>query len=85
MCVCVCVCLTVLSFLCVQVGRLAEECPHLRLRVDTLTKTLNACELDSRASRETILRLVSEVKKHEKLALELSELQQVYHTLCVLH
>ena len=35
----------------VQVGCLSQECPELRLRVDTLTKTLKTCELDSRASR----------------------------------
>ena len=36
---------------CVQVGRLSQECPELRLRTDTLAKTLKTCELDSKASR----------------------------------
>ena len=45
LCVCVCVCV------CVQVGGLSQECSELRLRVDTLTKTLKTCELDSKASR----------------------------------
>ncbi|CAI8052223.1 Coiled-coil domain-containing protein 170 [Geodia barretti] len=59
-----------------EVGRLAQESPQLRLRTETLTKTLKTCELDSRANRETILRLVSEVKKHEKLAAQVSDLQE---------
>ena len=34
-----------------QVGRLAQESPQLRLRTETLAKTLKTCELDSRANR----------------------------------
>lgn len=30
---------------------MSHECVELRLRTDTLTKTLKTCELDSRASR----------------------------------
>ncbi len=43
-----------------------EECEELRLRCETLGTTMKTAELDSKASRETILRLVSDVKKHEK-------------------
>jgi hypothetical protein len=34
-----------------EVGRLAQESPQLRLRTETLAKTLKTCELDSRANR----------------------------------
>lgn len=70
----------------------------MKLRIETMAKTINTAELDSKASRyvhininklfksplhpnshscrETILRLVSEAKKHEKSAGQMVELRQ---------
>ena len=56
MCVCV----------CVQVSGLSQECSELRLRVDTLTKTLKSCELDSKASRFIPSPFLSLMYVHEK-------------------
>ena len=39
----------------------------MRLRCDTLGNTVNTAELETKASRETILRLVAEAKSRESL------------------
>lgn len=52
-----------------------EECEELRLRCETLSRSIKTAELDSKASRETILRLVSEGKKHNRIKEELTKLQ----------
>lgn len=51
------------------------ECEELRLRCETLSGSVQTAGLDSKASRETILRLVSENKKQNKLVEELERLQ----------
>ena len=43
-----------------------QECEELRLHCETLGSAVKTAELDSKAGRETILRLVSEAKNHEK-------------------
>lgn len=42
-----------------------EECEELRLHCETLGNSVQTAELDCKASRETILRLVSEGKQHQ--------------------
>lgn len=51
------------------------DCEELRLRCETLSGNIQTAELESKASRETILRLVSESKKQEGLKEELERLQ----------
>ena len=45
------------------------------LRCETLGNTLKTAELDSKASRETILRLVSQTKQQEKASEEVVRLK----------
>lgn len=54
---------------------MTEECQELRLHCETLTSSIKTAELDSKAGRETILRLVSEAKKHESGRGEARELK----------
>lgn len=49
-----------------------EECEDMRLRCETLGNGTKTADLDAKASRETILRLVSEAKKHEGVTQKLS-------------
>ena len=51
------------------------ECVELRLRCETLSNSIHTAELDSKASRETISRLVSQSKKQEGVREECSRLQ----------
>jgi len=39
------------DYLLSQVCSLAQECSELRMRVETMTKTIKTAELDSKASR----------------------------------
>ena len=54
---------------------MVEECQELRLSCETLTSSIKTAELDSKAGRETILRLVAEGKKQEKGKEEARQLQ----------
>lgn len=45
-----------------------EECAELRQRCETLSTTVKAAELNSVASRETIMRLISQNKQHDSAA-----------------
>lgn len=47
---------------------LVQENALLKGKIVTLNETLNSTELESKASRETIMRLVSEVGKEQKVA-----------------
>lgn len=58
-----------------QVSGVVEESEELRLRCEALSGSIKTAELDSKASRETILRLVSEAKKQEKAKEEVGRLQ----------
>lgn len=44
-----------------------EECEELRLHCDSLNNSIKTAELDAKASRETILRLVSEGKQLQEV------------------
>lgn len=47
---------------------LVQENALLKGKIITLNETLNSTQLESKASRETIMRLVSEVGKEQKVA-----------------
>ncbi|XP_064403759.1 coiled-coil domain-containing protein 170-like isoform X3 [Halichondria panicea] len=64
------------DYLISQVSSLAEECLELRLRMETVTSSMKTVELDSKANRETILRLVTEAKKHEGQAAQIGDLEK---------
>ncbi|XP_002738131.1 coiled-coil domain-containing protein 170-like isoform X2 [Saccoglossus kowalevskii] len=49
-----------------RVNELVQENLLLRGRLNTLTEHLNSAELESKASRETIMRLVSEISREQK-------------------
>jgi hypothetical protein len=52
-----------------------EECEELRLHCATLSNSIKTAELDAKASRETILRLVSEGKEHQGVRERVSKLE----------
>lgn len=52
-----------------------EECQELRLQCETLATGLKTAELDCKAGRETILRLVAEGKRQEQGREEVIRLQ----------
>ena len=62
-----------------QVGGVLEECEELRLHCETMDNSIKTAEQDAKASRETILRLVSEGKQlqevREKAAMLESEVE----------
>ena len=58
---------------CVQVSGVIGEKEGLRLSCERLKSSMRTAELDSKASRETILRLVSDGKKQFKDAEELAK------------
>ena len=64
-----------------QISAQAEENAMLKGKLLTLTETLNNSELETKASRETIMRLVSEMGKEQqtqsKYASELDHLRSV--------
>lgn len=65
----------IMFVMCVQVSGVMEECQELRLRCETLVSSVKTAELDSKAGRETILRLVAEGKKQERGKEEARKLQ----------
>ena len=58
-----------------------EESQELRLQCETLSSSIKTAELDCKAGRETILRLVAEGKKQEKGKEEARQLQHQVDTL----
>lgn len=58
----------------VQVSGVVRECEELRLHSETLSSSIKTAELDSKASRETILRLVAEGKEQHRLREEVKRL-----------
>lgn len=53
---------------------MVRECEELRLHSETLSSSIKTAELDSKASRETILRLVAEGKEQHRLREEVKRL-----------
>ena len=53
-------------FLSSQLTDLSQENAMLKGKILTLNETVNSTELESKASRETIMRLVSEVGKEQR-------------------
>jgi len=64
------------------VESLVDESSELRLRMDTVSKSLRNVELDSKANRETIMRLVSEARQHEGQAARIEGLEKDKAELC---
>lgn len=58
-----------------QVGVVMEEHEELSQHCSRLSESIKMAELDSKASRETILRLVAVGKEHSKDREELAKLQ----------
>ncbi|XP_065919091.1 coiled-coil domain-containing protein 170-like [Dysidea avara] len=59
-----------------EVVSLTGQCDNLRAKLNEAVHNLEAMQLESKANRETILRLVSEAKKHEKTSVLITELQE---------
>lgn len=77
-----------LCFSKLQMTDLVQENALLKGKIVTLNETVNSTELESKASRETIMRLVSEVGKEQKVATrftsEIDNLRLVCFPACII-
>lgn len=76
-----------LSLLSLQLRELCKENTFVKGQIVTLEETINVHEMEAKASRETIMRLVSEVNREQKRAASCAEerdkLNQVQYVKCV--
>lgn len=76
-----------LSLLSLQLRELCKENASVKGHIAALEETVNVHEMEAKASRETIMRLVSEVNREQKKAASCTEgkgkLQQVRRVGCV--
>lgn len=72
--------------LSLQLRELCEENASVKGQIVTLEETINVHEMEAKASRETIMRLVSEVNREQKKAASCTEekdrLNQVQYVQC---
>ena len=67
------ICIGQLSFLAFQLRELCKENALAKGQIAALEETINVHEMEAKASRETIMRLVSEVNREQKKAASCAE------------
>jgi len=69
-------------FHCPQMTETLEENAMLRGKILTLNETLNNSELETKASRETIMRLVSEMGREQSLQSRYESERETLRSVC---